>query len=89
MKENRIEFRKCICVNKPEIPAMQIGDTFFYCTTISSKKLGLSIQLYDNNPLAYRVHNGKHIASMDAETFQNHFKDIVEFREEQIEKILE
>ena len=76
-----IEFRKCICVNKPEIPAMEIGDTFFHCKTISSKTLGLSIGLYDNN--------GKHIVSMDAESFQNHFKDIVEFREEQIEKILD
>ena len=79
---NRIEIKvnKCICFKTPlEGPPVKVekGDTFTYFL-----RYNMIVELYD-------VNTGRHIFSIPIITFGEYFIDIIEFREKQIEKILD
>jgi len=79
---NRIEIKinKCICFKTPlEGPPVKVekGDTFTYFL-----RYDMIVELYDAN-------SGRHRFSIPKTTFGEYFIDIIEFREKQIEKILE
>jgi hypothetical protein len=83
---NRIEIKvnKCICFKTPlEGPPVKVekGDTFTYFLRYDGG-LPMKVELYD-------VNTGRHIFSMSKRIFGEYFIDIIEFREKQIEKILD
>jgi hypothetical protein len=79
---------KCICFKTPlEGPPVRLekGDTFTYFLNYDDNEgFGppVKVELYD-------VNTGRHRFSIGKITFDEYFVDIIEFREEQIDKILE
>ncbi len=77
---------KCICIKSPmkETP-VEKGDTFTYFLNYDGNEgFGppVKVDLYD-------VNTGRHRFSIGKITFDEYFIDIIEFREKQIEKILD
>lgn len=77
---------KCICIKSPmkETP-VEKGDTFTYFLNYDGAEgFGppVKVELYD-------VNTGRHRFSIGKITFDEYFADIIEFREKQIDKILE
>ena len=85
---------KCICFKKPlQGPPVTLekGDTFTYFlnlydfyANIDAEGFGppVKVELYD-------VNTGRHRFSITKTKFDKYFADIIEFREKQIEKILD
>jgi len=79
---------KCICFKTPlQGPPVRLekGDTFTYFLSYDGNEgFGppVKVELYD-------VNTGRHKFSFSRRMFDEYFIDIIEFREEQIDKILE
>jgi len=77
---------KCICIKSPmKETSVEKGDTFTYFLNYDGNEgFGppVKVELYD-------VNTGRHRFSIGKITFDEYFDDIIEFREKQIEKILE
>ena len=79
---------KCICFKTPlQGPPVRLekGDTFTYFLNYDGNEgfgLPVKVELYD-------VNTGRHKFSFSKLMFDEYFIDIIEFREKQIEKILE